>query len=81
MNETNFINAIRIGFSMLKGTYPKRSKCAQVVPKGGKKTFATTTDKYHFSHPSTKYLKNYFIVACIPTFKKRQYAFWKPILF
>jgi len=36
-----------------KDTYPKSLKCAQVVPihKGGKKTFATTTGQYHFSHP------------------------------
>jgi len=36
-----------------KGTYPKSLKCAQIVPirKGGKKTFATTTGQYHFSHP------------------------------
>ena len=36
-----------------KGAYPKRLKCAQVVPihKGGRKTFATTIGQYHFSHP------------------------------
>jgi len=36
-----------------QGTYPKSLECAQVVPihKWDKKTFATTTGQYHFSHP------------------------------
>ena len=29
--------------------------------------YATTIGQYHFSHSLTKYLKNYFIVTCIPT--------------
>jgi len=51
-----------------KGTYPKRLKCAQVVPipKGQQKDVCNNYRPISLLSPQTKYLKNYFIVVCIP---------------